>query len=109
MVLANWFGVCAAAVLVISGLATPALADEAGTYKLAVTIDDLPSHGALPKGMTRPGIAKLTLDAYAAHKVPRVYGYINAGRRPSAWQPPVQPRQYRRRRGRGLHQGYRGQ
>jgi peptidoglycan/xylan/chitin deacetylase (PgdA/CDA1 family) len=78
MVLAKWFGVCAAAVLVISGLATPALADEAGTYKLAVTIDDLPSHGALPKGMTRSEIAKLTLDAYAAHKVQAVYGYINA-------------------------------
>lgn len=72
----QWLGMCvSAAALVFAGYAA---ADEGGAYTLAITIDDLPSHGALPKGMTRSGIAKLTLDAYAAHKVPAVYGYINA-------------------------------
>jgi peptidoglycan/xylan/chitin deacetylase (PgdA/CDA1 family) len=70
----RWLGMCVGAVVL--ALAGTALAGE--TYKLAITNDDLPSHGALPKGMTRASIAKLTLDAYAAHKVPRVYGYINA-------------------------------
>lgn len=51
---------------------------EVGGYDLAITIDDLPTHGALPPGMTRSEIARMTLDAYKAHKVPRVYGFINA-------------------------------
>ena len=66
---------CVGAVALV--LAGHAVAAD-GSYKLAITIDDLPSHGALPAGMTRSGIAKMTLDAYASHKVPRVYGYINA-------------------------------
>lgn len=71
----QWLGMCVGAVaLVLAGHA--AAAD--GGYKLAITIDDLPSHGALPTGMTRSGVARMTLDAYATHKVPRVYGYINA-------------------------------
>ncbi len=72
---ARWLGVCIGAAALV--LIDNAVAGEGG-YKLAITIDDLPSHGALPAGMTRSGIAKMTLDAYAAHKVPRVYGYINA-------------------------------
>jgi peptidoglycan/xylan/chitin deacetylase (PgdA/CDA1 family) len=75
MRLGQWLGMCVGAVAMV--LAGHAVAGE-GSYKLAITIDDLPSHGALPAGMTRSGIAKMTLDAYAAHKVPRVYGYINA-------------------------------
>ncbi len=72
---ARWFGMCLGAMALM--MAGHAAAGE-GSYKLAITTDDLPSHGALPAGMTRSGIAKMTLDAYAAHKVPRVYGYINA-------------------------------
>lgn len=72
---ARWFGMCLGAVALL--VAGHAAAGE-GSYKLAITTDDLPSHGALPAGMTRSGITKMTLDAYAAHKVPRVYGYINA-------------------------------
>ena len=70
----KWLGMC----LGIAALAIAGNASAGEAYKLAITIDDLPSHGALPAGMTRSGIAKMTLDAYAAHKVPAVYGYINA-------------------------------
>lgn len=48
--------------------------------EMAITIDDLPSHGPLPAHMTRVGIAKSIIQTLKDNRVPRVYGFINAGR-----------------------------
>jgi peptidoglycan-N-acetylglucosamine deacetylase len=47
---------------------------------MAVTIDDLPAHGALPAGMTRSQIADSILKTLKREGLPPVYGFINGGR-----------------------------
>ncbi len=46
--------------------------------EVAVTVDDLPSHGALPAGMTRSDVATSILKALKDAHVPKVYGFVNA-------------------------------
>jgi peptidoglycan-N-acetylglucosamine deacetylase len=46
--------------------------------KVALTIDDLPSHGALPPGMTRTEVAKSILKTLKDAHAPQVYGFVNA-------------------------------
>ncbi len=46
--------------------------------EVAVTVDDLPAHGPLPKGWTRVQIAKEFLKAFRRHKLKGVYGFVNA-------------------------------
>ena len=48
--------------------------------RVAITVDDLPVHGPLPEGTTRLRIHERLLEAFAAHRVPAVYGFVNAGR-----------------------------
>lgn len=48
--------------------------------RMAITIDDLPVHGAMPKKENRVEIAKKMLGALQKEKVPEVYGFINAGK-----------------------------
>lgn len=50
----------------------------AGT-ELAVTVDDLPTHGALPAGTTRLAVAARMIRALTRHAPPDVYGFTNAG------------------------------
>src|SRR4030081_2974704 len=57
-----------------------ALASVTFSQEVAVTIDDLPSHGALPPGMTRADVAKSILETLRQAHVPKVYGFINAKR-----------------------------
>ncbi len=58
-------------------LAAPAMANP-HRFDLAVTVDDLPEHGSLPVGDTRLNIMQTYLAALKAHKVPKVYGFVNA-------------------------------
>jgi peptidoglycan/xylan/chitin deacetylase (PgdA/CDA1 family) len=44
---------------------------------VAISVDDLPSHGPLAPGITRLDIARRLLDAFARHHVPGVYGFVN--------------------------------
>jgi peptidoglycan-N-acetylglucosamine deacetylase len=53
-----------------------ALAAQA--QEVAVTVDDLPSHGALPPGMTRADVARSILHTLEQYHVPKVYGFVNA-------------------------------
>src|SRR6185295_6186193 len=46
--------------------------------QVALTFDDLPSHGPLPPGMTRVDVAKSILGTLRARHAPPVYGFINA-------------------------------
>src|SRR5213596_3752775 len=46
---------------------------------MAVTVDDLPADGALPRGATRLAIAVQVIRALRQHAVPDVYGFANGG------------------------------
>jgi len=53
-------------------------AAAAFSQQIALTIDDLPSHGALPAGMTRVDVAKSILKTLRDARAPKVYGFVNA-------------------------------
>jgi peptidoglycan/xylan/chitin deacetylase (PgdA/CDA1 family) len=46
--------------------------------QVAITVDDLPSHGALPPLMSRVDVAKSILKALHEYHAPKVYGFVNA-------------------------------
>lgn len=48
--------------------------------EVAITVDDLPTHGPLPPGITREAIAKKMTGVLNKHKIPEVYAFINAGK-----------------------------
>lgn len=47
---------------------------------VAITVDDLPRHGPDVPGVTREAIHRRMLEAFAAHHVPPVTGFINGER-----------------------------
>jgi peptidoglycan/xylan/chitin deacetylase (PgdA/CDA1 family) len=61
--------------LALAALGPPAQGAE--RFDIAITVDDLPVHGALPNGMTRRGIAHAYLQTLKAHRVPEAYGFVN--------------------------------
>jgi peptidoglycan/xylan/chitin deacetylase (PgdA/CDA1 family) len=54
------------------------IAGAALSQEVAVTVDDLPSHGALPPGMTRSDITRSILKSLKDVHAPKVYGFVNA-------------------------------
>ncbi|HMH13854.1 MAG TPA: polysaccharide deacetylase family protein [Edaphobacter sp.] len=62
-----------AAVLLLLASAIPA-----STQQVAITFDDLPTHGDLPEGQTRLDIANSILTTLRSQHMPLVYGFINA-------------------------------
>ncbi|MEK2645164.1 polysaccharide deacetylase family protein [Bdellovibrio sp. BCCA] len=50
------------------------------SIKVAITVDDLPTHQDLPPGVTREMVAKKMTQVLRKHKIPEVYGFINAGK-----------------------------
>jgi peptidoglycan/xylan/chitin deacetylase (PgdA/CDA1 family) len=50
------------------------------THAVALTFDDLPSHGALPPGVTRTDVAKSIIATLQSAHAPPTYGFINAKR-----------------------------
>jgi peptidoglycan-N-acetylglucosamine deacetylase len=77
--LARWWNLA----LFICLLAGPANAQHRG--EIAITVDDLPTHGNMPPGMTRSEIAKNMIAALKAKGVPPVYGFVNASKLDTAW------------------------
>ena len=57
-----------------------ALQHVARAQEVAITFDDLPSHGPLPGGVTREDVTRKILAAFKEAGVPEVYGFINAGK-----------------------------
>lgn len=53
---------------------------SAGRFDLAITVDDLPVHGALPRGQDWPGIARAYIATLKAHGVAQAWGFVNARR-----------------------------
>jgi peptidoglycan/xylan/chitin deacetylase (PgdA/CDA1 family) len=48
--------------------------------KVAITFDDLPLNGSLPPGVTQVSIAKDAAAILREHRVPPVFGFLNAGK-----------------------------
>lgn len=65
------------AALLVLALLAPATA-LAQAFDVAVTVDDLPVHGALPPGMTRLSIARTHIDLFKAHGVAQAFGFVNS-------------------------------
>jgi len=60
--------------------APPMKAAATRSAAVALTFDDLPSHGPLPQGLTRTDIAKSIIGALQAAQAPPIYGFVNAKR-----------------------------
>jgi len=56
-------------------LAAPGVA----ATELAVTVDDIPAHGAVPDGTTRRDVSAEMIRALERHSVSGVYGFTNGG------------------------------
>lgn len=56
------------------------LSTSLATIKVAITVDDLPTHGQLPTGTTREDVAKKILSIFKKHGVPDAVAYINMGK-----------------------------
>lgn len=69
----------AAALVLMLTVALPATASAQG-FDVAVTVDDLPVHGALPPGMTRLSIARSHIETFKAHGVAEAFGFVNAAK-----------------------------
>lgn len=70
-----------AATLISAVLALAAISAHAQSgFDIAITVDDLPAHGAIPPGVSRIDVARDYLAALKAHNVPAVYGFVNAVR-----------------------------
>ena len=67
---------CCAVVTLLGCTATTRL-PQPSAPELAITMDDLPVHGALPPGETRLSVAQKILAAFKAAGVPEVYGFVN--------------------------------
>lgn len=66
---------CALSFLMLS----PALT-AAASFDVAITVDDLPVHGQLPRGMSWLGITETHLKVFKANGVPEAFGFVNAGK-----------------------------
>lgn len=55
-------------------------ATRAGTFDVAVTVDDLSVHGSLPRGMSWRDIGQSYIATLKAHGVPQAWGFVNAKR-----------------------------
>ena len=49
----------------------------ARAQQVALTFDDLPSHGPLPPGMTRADVANRIIETLRQWKAPEVFGFVN--------------------------------
>ncbi len=66
--------------IVAAALLCTAAAHAADPFDIAVTVDDLPVHGALPAGITRTDIVAAHVAAFKAHGVQQAFGFVNAGK-----------------------------
>lgn len=66
-----------AVLLAIAALATTPAYAKSPSIQVAITVDDLPAHSALPPGETRVGVASRFLSALKDASTGPVYGFIN--------------------------------
>lgn len=65
---------------ILSLLACASVAVHAQRLELAITVDDLPTHGQLPPGVTREAVAQSFLDTFQREHLPPVYGFVNGAK-----------------------------
>jgi peptidoglycan/xylan/chitin deacetylase (PgdA/CDA1 family) len=63
----------------------PGSAEARQHGEIAITVDDLPTHGNMPPGVTRSEIARNIIAALKAKGVPPVYGFVNASKLDRSW------------------------
>ena len=63
---------CVSATFLFAGAA------HAASFDIAITVDDLPTHGSKTLGMSRVEIGRSYLATLKAHKVPEAWGFVNA-------------------------------
>jgi peptidoglycan/xylan/chitin deacetylase (PgdA/CDA1 family) len=69
-------GLCMAATAVRARV--PEQTTAPAPAKVALTFDDLPSHGPLPSGMSRVDVAKSIIETLRKNNAPPTYGFMNA-------------------------------
>jgi peptidoglycan/xylan/chitin deacetylase (PgdA/CDA1 family) len=79
LALATW-GCAGPPAASVSSSAATTMPPRESLVEVAVTVDDLPSHGPAFEGMDRVAIADRMLAAFAAHHLPPVYGFVNGKR-----------------------------
>lgn len=67
-----------ATALVIATIAAPVPAQD--RFAIAITVDDLPTHGSLPRDTDRATIARAYIATLKAHGVREAFGFVNAGK-----------------------------
>ena len=60
--------------------AAPVAVHAEAAPEVALSFDDLPAHGPLPKGLTRVDIIQSIIHALQAGQAPLIYGFVNAKR-----------------------------
>ena len=50
------------------------------SFDIAITVDDMPVHGPLPRGMSWLGITETHLKVFKANGVPEAFGFVNASK-----------------------------
>jgi len=70
----------AAASAISASAAAASASAPADRFDLAITVDDLPAHGPLPKGMRWSAIARSHIATLKGHGVPEAWGFVNAKR-----------------------------
>lgn len=55
-------------------------ATDLGPLQVAITVDDLPAHGPAVPGLSPLQLHRALLSAFESHRVPQVYGFVNAGK-----------------------------
>lgn len=81
LVLILWmsgFFVCANMLAQSAQKSASSSASNSDAHEIALTFDDLPVHGPLPKGLTREDIATRIIQALKAADAPPIYGFVNA-------------------------------
>ena len=76
-------------IAICAGALVSASAGAAAARTMAITFDDLPTHGALPPGETRLTVVTRIIGALQSRGTPPVYGFANGS--PLEREPDLQP------------------
>jgi peptidoglycan-N-acetylglucosamine deacetylase len=76
----RWLGILGLCLAASGPLAHGARQSAPSRARVALTFDDLPSHGTLPAGLSRLDVATSIIQTLQKYNAPPTYGFINAKR-----------------------------